>query len=368
MRTTIIFGLVLMVLTNCMKTEEETIVKKPAENSIHPVNIKDKGFDLLENMQGQWVGRNQVMAWDFEWFTFDYRAISPSHTFGIFEGGSMGNLFTSFFVSNYKGTQTIMARNGGLLNGIYRTSYFVLDSVNNSDGDFYRLVDALGGTDVMWMELRFKNDSLYFNAYTSRLGLVTPVRHMTFVAKKENMELAQVAAQKYQFPQKQLAWDYDKRLIEEHYYINQGESQARSATFMSEGLNTSVTQLAYEAGDPIRIDEHPSLGYLQVDIERNPDIESKTLFVLLSYLPLTDQNGYMLDNFESVLLFPELNNNEETFLFTYLHPGDYYITVIADKNEDGYVSAGDITHPQTTITIEELGQHQISIRNINVQN
>jgi hypothetical protein len=280
----------------------------------------------------------------------------------------MGNLFNSFFVTKYKDTQTIMARNGGLLNGIYRTSYFVLDSVDYSDGDFYRLVDAVGGTDVMWMELRFKNDSLYFNAYTSRLGLATPSRHMTFKAKRDDMNLAEQAAAKYNFPQNQIAWDYDDRLITENYYIHQGDTEAKSATFLSEGLDTDVITLAYEAGDPIRIDEHPSLGYLQVDIERNTEIENKSLFVFLSNLPLTDESGYMLDNFESVLLFPELNNNEDSFLFTYLHPGEYYITVIADKNEDGYVSVGDITHPQTTITIDELGQHQISIQNINVQN
>ncbi len=370
MRTLILISLAFVILLGCKKKEEELIVNQaPTMNQeLKPININEKGFDLLDNMQGHWVGRNQVMAWDFEWFAFDYRAISPSHTFGIFEGGTMGNLFTSFFVTDYKNTRTIMARNGGLLHGIYRTSYFVLDSVDYSDGDFYRLVDAVGGTEVMWMELRFKNDSLFFNAYTSRLGQITPLRHMTFKAKKEHSELAEQAAEKYHFPQNVLAWEYEERLNEEYYYLNAGDVKAKTATFMSQGLDTDVIQLAHEAGDPIRIDEHPSLGYLKVDMERNTQIEGTRLFAYLSYLPLTDENGYMLNNFQSVLLFPELNNNEDSFLFTYLHPGDYYITIIADKNEDGYVSAGDITHPQTPITIEEQGQHQISIQNINIQN
>ena len=140
-----------------------------------PVDVNTDGFELLEKMQGHWVGQNTVIADEYPWFAFDYRAISPSQVHGIFEGGTMGNLLTSFFVADYKNTRTIMARNGGVLNGIYRTSYFVLDSVSHSsNGDFYRLIDANNGRAIMWMELRFKTDSLYFNAYTSKLGEFLP--------------------------------------------------------------------------------------------------------------------------------------------------------------------------------------------------
>lgn len=371
MKNVIYLMLVLVAFSSCKKEDkkEDIIVDPPiSTEKVIPVNINDKGLDLLENMQGHWVGRNQVMAWDFEWFAFDYRAISPSHTFGIFEGGTMGNLFTSFFVTDYKNTRTIMARNGGLLNGIYRTSYFVLDSVDYSDGDFYRLIDAKGGTDIMWMELRFKNDSIYFNAYTSRLGLVTPIRHMTFKAKKGNVVLAEQAAMLHDFPKNELAWEYEARLKEEFYYIPNGETEAKTATFLSEGIDTDVITLAHEAGDPIRIDEHPSLAYLELNIERNSEIEDSNLFAFLSYEALTDENGYMKDDFGSVLLFPELNNKESKFLFTYLHPGEYYITIIADKNEDGFASAGDISHPSILVTIDPKGQHSIEIDNINVQN
>ena len=102
--------------------------------TITPVDINRQGFDLLTNMQGHWVGSMNLMGTDFEWWAFDYRAIAPSHVFGIFEGGTIGNLFTSFFVTNFNGKLTIMARNGGLLNGIYRTSYFVLDYVEYGQG------------------------------------------------------------------------------------------------------------------------------------------------------------------------------------------------------------------------------------------
>ena len=108
---------------------------------VNPVDINENvnGFNLLERMQGQWVGTNRVIADDFDFFAWDYRANSPSQVHGIFEGGSLGNLLTSFFVTDFKNKRTIMARNGGLLNGIYRTSYFVLDSVrSDNNGNYYR--------------------------------------------------------------------------------------------------------------------------------------------------------------------------------------------------------------------------------------
>lgn len=346
------------------------ITPTPNPIVITPVNINEKGFDFLEKMQGHWIGQNRVIADDYDWFAFDYRAISPSHIHGIFEGGTMGNLLTSFFVTDFKGTRTIMARNGGVLNGIYRTSYFVLDSVDySSEGDFFRLVDAEGGTNTMWMELRFKGDSLYFNAYTSRLGLnFPPTRHMTFKAKKEHLDLAKTAADAVGFPQNIPAWDFSNGFNQAYLQASPG---AKSATFLAQQeADTDVFTLAQSAGDPFRIDQHPYLGYLQIDVVRNTDINNKTLFLNLSKDPLTNENGFFNnpEAFNTILLFPELISTQDQFLITYLHPGDYYITIIADVNEDGFVSQGDFTNPSQFIRIAPEEQHQISIDNITVQN
>ncbi len=336
-----------------------------------PVNINEKGFEFLEKMQGHWVGVNRVIADDFDWFAFDYRAISPSQIHGIFEGGTMGNLLTSFFVTDFKDTRTIMARNGGLLNGIYRTSYFVLDSVSNAaDGDFYRLIDAEGGTNTMWMELRFVADSLYFNAYTSKLGeRFPPTRHMTFKARKEHLELAQAAAASVDFPKNEPAWDFSQGFDQTYLYAEPG---AKSATFLAydETAAKDVFTLAVESGDPYVIDQHPYLGYLQINIEQNPTIEDKLLWVNLSKDPLTDSDGYFtnLESFNTVLLFSELTGGQDQFLITYLHPGEYYINITADVNGDGVLGVGDYTHALQAITITAEGQHEITINNITIEN
>lgn len=338
-----------------------------------PFDINQDGFDLLENMQGHWVGTNKVISTEYDWFAFDYRPISPSHIFGIHEGGSLGNLFTSFFVTDFKGVRTIMARNGGVLNGIYRTSYFVLDKVETRATDkYYRLVDAEGGEATMFMELRFDNqDQLFFNAYTSRLGSLTPTRHMTFKGTKSNPQLSTTAAQAVNFPQNAPAWDLSNGFNTNWFYVNPGASKPKSATFLAQGNdNKNVVELARESGDPITIEDHPYLGYLQLDIIRNSDIVDKTLFVNLSIDPLTDINGYMssLEPFNTILHFPVLSEGENEFLFTYLHPGEYYVTVIADMNGDGTISEGDFTHPLMKVSISPEGQHQMTIDNITVEN
>ncbi len=371
-----IFGLLCMAMFFACEqdagTGDNTTNPPVVSAEVNPVNINQTGFDLLEKMQGHWVGSNRVIASDYDWFAFDYRAISPSQIHGIFEGGSMGNLLTSFFVTDFKDTRTIMARNGGLLNGIYRTSYFVLDSVDySSNGDFYRLVDAEGGTNTMWMELRFTGDSLYFNAYTSRLGLVfPPTRHMTFKAKKEHPELSEAAAIAVDFPQNVPAWDFSQGFNQAHLYAEPG---AKSATFLAhdETATKDVLTLAAESGDPFIIDQHPYLGYLQVDIVRNSTIEGKNLFLNLSKDPLTDTDGYLvnsLDPFNTILLFSEIVGTQDNFLITYLHPGTYYVSIIADVNGDGEISTGDYSHPLQSITIEPQGQQQITIDNITIEN
>lgn len=365
----IITALVIMgAFYACTK---ETIETSPPKRVVKPININIDGFDFLAKMQGHWVGKNRVIASDYDWFSFDYRAISPSHIHGIYEGGSMGNLLTSFFVTDFKNTRTIMARNGGLLNGIYRTSYFVMDSVRtDTDGSkYYRLVDAIGGEQVMYMELKFKNDSLHFNSYTSRLGLLDlPVRHMTFKAKKQNLDLAQTAAATVNFPQNVVAHDFSSGFVQDNLYVNAGDSLAKSASFLNQG-NSDVFTLAAGSGDPFTIQDYPHVGYLNVTIGRNPAIDSVSTFLYLSKVALTDQQGYMQTNaFKDVLLFPSLIPTQDTFTFTYLHPGNYFVTVIADKNGDGLPSIGDITHPSQNITISPNGQHQIIINNITTQN
>ena len=126
--------LCLMFFSNCKK--EET-----------PSGGSDdiKGFSLLSDISGHWVGSNETAFGVFDWFAFDYRPISASHVHSIYEGATNQNIITSFFVADFEGKQQVMARNGGWLGNQYRATYFVLDRADvTSSSSYYRLVDAVG--------------------------------------------------------------------------------------------------------------------------------------------------------------------------------------------------------------------------------
>lgn len=334
---------------------------------IQPVDINEEGFDLLENLEGHWVGSNWVIGFDYEWFCWDYRPISSSHILGLFEGGTMGNLFTSFYVTDFEDTRTIMARNGGLLSGLYRTSYFVLDSVSEAESEsFYRLVDAVGGKEVMYMELRFNGDSLFFNSYTSRLGLNSaPKTHMIFKGKRYREELSNKAAKDFGFPKNEIEWDFSNGFIKDDLYKNDGDDVAKSATYMWESQTSGVERQANLSRDPFRIQDIENIACLNLKIKRKKEIRDKRLLVFLSVDPLVVESGTVSEEaFNSVVLFPELEASVNSFELTYLHPGDYFVTVVADMDGDGSVSSGDWANPSESIKLKKGENHKLTIDNI----
>lgn len=370
----VLAGLAAALVVSCTKKPDMTPDPVGPSEAVVPLHLDERpeAFDFLTRMQGVWIGTNKVLSWEWPWFAFDYRPIAPGHVFGIFEGGSMGNLLTSFFVAIYKGKKVLMARNGGVLSGIYRTSYFLLDSMEQrNDGTWYRFVDAVGGAKVMYMELLFSADSLYWNAYTSRLGEhAMPSRHMTFKGQRYDAQLAQNAATQVGFPAPVPFWEFPEGLPEEWMYVLPDADKPRSASYLAQANDNDVFALAQASGDPITISDHAFLGLLDATFERNAQIAEDNLMAWLSTEPLTDSDGYMLDEtaFNSVVLFPEISAPEDRFLYTYLHPGNYYLTVIADHNKDGLPGPGDLTHPSVPVTIEPGQTTAITISDITVQN
>ena len=149
-------------------------------------------------------------------------------------------------------------------------------------------------------------------------------------------------------------------------------AEALSSTFLSQGdANATVYDLAQESGDPFTISDHPRLGTILLDITRNSAIESDVILAYLSKEPLTDANGIFSSDptaFESILHFPNLVEGESQFFYSYIHPGDYYITIVADKDGNFAPSSGDISSISRPFTLEVEEDKIISVTEINVQN
>ncbi len=341
---------------------------------IRPVDVSRQGFSFLEKMQGHWVGSMKLLGTDYDWMAFDYRAVSPSHVHGIYEGGTIGNLFTSFFVADFKGTKTLMARNGGILNGIYRTSYFVLEEVKESRRkSSYHFVDAYGGDDIMYMDIVFSGDSIDFKAYTSRFGLKAPKLHMDFKGKRKRPELAAAAAKAVGFPKNEVAFQFPNPMPRPEWTK---EYPMTSASYIWEEKGKDLLELAKASKDPITIEQIPHLAKLTVSVERNEKTKGKNLHLYLSQKALTDESGKLIrrgryarmDLLDTLLSFPELGAKSEEFTFTYLHPGKYYVTVLADMDEDWYPTVGDITHPLISIEVKPKSHETIRVTGLNVVN
>ncbi|RNC80697.1 MAG: hypothetical protein ED559_02505 [Phycisphaera sp.] len=342
-----------------------------SDNSITaavPFDVSERGFEFLDRMQGQWIGSMNLMGQDMPWFAFDYRAIGPAHVHGIFEGGTMGNLMTSFFYARFRGVDTLIARNGGILNGIYRTSYFVLDRVEqNGTAATYRFVDAIGGESIMRMSLTFDGDSLDWVAYTSRMGeRPEPTRHMKFEARRRSTTLAESAAELLGFPSKERVLDLPNGFEKPDW----GEfGPVTSASYMWQSQSLSYDEMGVLANDPVRIEHLPHLARLSLTFERPTAIRDESLLVYLSTQPLTKADGTLRSRwgyidekvFDSVVLFPEINRKQNEFTMTYVHPGNYSLTVIADVDADGIPGSKDVillsrqiditpgSHPKLTV-------------------
>lgn len=343
---------------------------------IVPVDLNTQGFEFFDLMPGHWVGDMVIMGKQYDWFSFDYRPISPAHIHGIYEGGTMGNLFTSFFISHFKGKKTIMARNGGILNGTYRTSYFVLDKVElSANRKYFRLIDAYGGKDIMFMELEFIGDNLNFNSYVSRFGLNgKPKLHMQFKASRKHPAISEKVAKELGYPQNEVAIDFSQGLPVPDW----GNQYAviTSASYIYQDNGEGLATLAKLSGDPYTLEDMPHVAAVTVEIEQNAKTKDKKLIIYLSQAPLTDAEGKIIMEygfikpslFDGVLSFPEISPNQTTFTFTYLHPGDYYLTVVADLNEDGYISKGDLTSKPIFVSVSPGSEQTVRVENLLTKN
>ena len=355
-----------VIVFSCSEKEEQQ-EEIELSSEVVPYDLSSGGSTLLSDMMGQWVGSNTVSGVTYEWFAFDYRPISSSHIFGIYEGGTMGNLLTSFFVTNFNGTKTIMARNGGVLSSIYRTSYLVLDRFeDNGESRTYRLVDAYGGSATMWIDITVTGDSLNFDAYTSNLGAEsTPSAHMNFIATRNDRSLADTAATELSFPNTDIAFSFVNGFTESHLYVNQGADRAYSATFLTEGSGDLDT-LAEQAYDPFPRADHPYLANVTVNVTRPSGHDDKKVFLYFSKDALVDSSGRVSSASaqNSILLFPELQAGSTDLELHYMHPGSYYVTAVVDANNDRVDGSGDYSKESVLIDVTAESSQTINIEDL----
>ena len=324
------YFLILFTLIACLGSSCEN------EDDSMTNNVEIEGFELLTDISGHWVGSNETAFGNFDWFAFDFRPISASHIHSIYEGGTDQNIITSIFVADFEGQQKIMARNGGWLGNQYRATYFVLDRAELSgNSKYYRLVDAVGGVNRAFMEFRFENGTLKFDAYKDNSGsLDQPVHHMGFEGTNFNPDYAQEATTLFNFPQPV------SEVNLENQFINLIDPD--SALFLEEDQ------------DPFPKSDHGHVSDLQININRASEISNTRLLLYMSTEPIINDQGVVdFDNLDrKVIRTIEVNQLEESYLTTYLHPDNYYVTAFTDVDNNFFPSPGDVANVSKEIVVD----------------
>lgn len=315
------------------------------DDNIESSNDDILGYELLTDLKGHWVGSNETAFGFYDWFAFDFRPISASHLHSIYEGATNQNIITSVFLADFEGKQQIMARNGGWLSNQYRATYFVLDiAEDNTTSKYYRLVDAIGKEKRAYMEFRFENDTLYFDAYKDNSGsLDEPIHHMGFKGTNYNPSFSQAATDLFDYPTKVSEVNLENKFV--------NLIDADSALFLEENE------------DPFPKSEHGHLSDLKINIVKDNAITNDRLLLYLSKEPLIDENGqvdfYNLNT--QVIRTVDVQANEAHYTTTYLHPDSYYITAFKDTDHNLYPSRGDISSMSKIVTVQPERQEEIEI-------
>jgi len=322
------------------------IIASCGDNEI-PTSDSILGYELLSELNGHWVGQNETAFGIFDWFAFDFRPISASHSHSIYEGGTVQNIITSVFIADYDGKQQIMARNGGWLGTQYRATYFVLDRAERDQGySYYRLVDAIGGIKRSYMEFSFSNDSIYIDAYKDNSGeLDDPIHHMAFAGSNRNPSYAESAIKLFDYPQQVSEVDLNGQ------FTNLIDPD--SALFLE------------EENDPFPKSDHGHLSDLTIDFKRNTESEAQPLLLFISTEEIISESGSInFDNLDNkVVRTIDVQGYENVYTTTYLHPDEYYITAFYDTDNNSIPSSGDYTSSSTLkqVSAESIETTEVSI-------
>ncbi len=294
-------------------------------NSLTDIN-NTLGYGLLSKVAGIWSGPvvSATSAGNFPQWIVDFRPISENQISAKNELDKRNDIHMSFFIAKYNNEYRVSFRSGGLFSGMTRVSYFLADSVvETSSRSFYRFSEILNGRKRASTELTFKGDSLIMRTFTNHNNtLTTPTLHMTWRAKLQDITTTTEAIAHFDFPKKTLSKD-----------LTDAFNGQTEAVF----FNTSV-------GDPYTEAQQPYLGQAFIHYSYTPgftpDPQIKTILIITTQ-PLINGTSYNSNNLKFISRYVVLEATDPAFVFTYMHPGHYFLYALYDADGNQTFSSGD---------------------------
>lgn len=316
--------LITLLISACDKKKKNT----DHNNKPTPVDSTNiQGYNLLSKLPGIWNGSvtSTTALGSFSEWILDLRPISPSQVSGKSELDKVNDIFMSFFVVKHENKYKMAFRNGGGFAGNQRISYAVLDSTKEISGEsYYRFVDFKAGENRVYTEMIFKGDSLDMKVFTNKYGtLANPTIHMHWKPKLVDYTSTEAATTLFNFPQKKMQQDF-------------------STTF--DGLGESIFYST--AQDPYNEATQPYLGKTTVNVSFDNSLTidaSKKVFLIITTQPLFTGFVFNAANLKYRSRYVILAANDNSYTFTNMHPGNYYLYALYDADGNNNFSSGDYT-------------------------
>ncbi len=347
------YFLILVVLASlffnsCKNDKGETENTTPSTGDIGPINSNSdvKGYGILNRLPAIWNGpvtSSTALGSYPEWIV-DFRPVSAAQVSSKNELDSVNNILMGFFIVKHNNAYKMAFRNGGGFAGLQRIAYAVIDSASETPNNyFYRFADFKAGKNRVYVDVKFKDDSLIMHTYTNIYNTQpSAVTHMLWKAKLQDTTSAQNAKTHFAFPQKQMVKDF-------------------STTF--DGLSEAIYYGT--SGDPYNETAQPYLGKTTVNVSfgagytPNP---TKKVFLMITTQPLFSGFAFNPSQLKYRSRYVFLASDDTQFTFNYMHPGNYYLYSLYDSNGDGTFSTGDwmSSNLTNTFTLAELGNQTVN--------
>ena len=333
--TVLLCGIILFTITQCKDDS-------PHNTNTDYSNISNTyGYGILTKIKGIWDGpvTSTTALGSYPQWIVDFRPISENQISSKNELDTLNDIQMSFFIAKYNNEYRVCFRNGGSFNGNSRISYFLADSVyETNNNSYYRFSEIIKGKKRAYTELIFKDDSLTMNSYTNIYNTLTnPTLHSSWKAVLKDNTTCAAAISHFNFPQKTLTKDFTSVF-----------GTAAEAIF----YNTT-------SGDPYTDAQQPYLGQATITYSYNASYTpnaSKNVFLMISTQPLISGFSMNLANLKFRSRYVILNSTNLNYTFKLMHPGTYYLYAMYDNDGNNMFSSGDwVSTTNTSFTLLEKG-------------
>lgn len=305
-------------------TEKELELSGYDQQDVLKRKKKVLGFGILERLAGQWSGPvvTSTPMGNFDVWYVDFRPVSPGMIaqYTRIDKGTIN--FLTFLIVKHENQLKVAMRTEGVFQGKGCITYEIIEKADEKKG-YYRFSDFKSGSRRAYTEFTFKGDQMIMETYTNKFNTVSPLElHSKWTARLSGREAGREAVQKFKFPQPVMVADF------EDFFKNMSESIY---------FDTSL--------DPFSSSKDPHVGTLTVTVTVDKALnvsDGGDFFLLLTTKPLYEGITYRPENMKYVSKHTYLpRQGSNTFTFSHIHPGTYFLYSYFDTNNDQKHLSGD---------------------------